>query len=68
MHLKGDLPGLVQLAVDGQVEQAIALGGDAVERIDLYVHNAEDAQSRQSSLGAVDAVDTEKPSLAGTNA
>ena len=68
MHFEGHLPRLVELAIDGKIEQALALGSDAVERIDLDVNRAEYAQTRQSSLGAVDAVDTEKPSLAGTNA
>ena len=45
MHLKRHLPGFIQLAIDVQVKQTIALGGDAVERYHLDIDRAEYAQA-----------------------
>ena len=44
VHLKGDFPGFIQLAINGQIQQAIPLGGDTVERNHLDIDRAEDAQ------------------------
>ena len=46
VHLQSHFPRLVQLAVYGQIEQTFALRGDTVERIDLDIDGAEDAQPR----------------------
>ena len=67
MHLESHLPRLVQLAIDIQVKQSLAIGGDGVERHHLNVHCAENSQARQRHLSSVDAVDAELPSLAGTD-